>query len=374
VLDHFVTFVLLLPTPMLNNLNGILEKHRHVQEELERPEIASDPLAARPLLKELKELTPLVEKIQYYLNLQQQSADTRKLLTESDPQMRALAEEEIEQLDKQLESVSEEIKTLLLPRDEADDRNAILEIRAGTGGEEAALFAADLLRMYSKFAESRRWKWEVDSLSEAEAGGIKEVIVEVRGEGAYGVLKWESGTHRVQRVPVTEAQGRIHTSAATVAVLPEAEEKDVQIKPDDLRIQVYRSSGAGGQHVNTTDSAVRITHIPTNIVVTMQDERSQIKNRAKAMKILTSKLLARARDEEAQRVSADRRSQVGSGDRSEKIRTYNYPQNRLTDHRVDLTLYKLDRILEGDLDEIIQALQLDDRTRKLQMETEAVAK
>ncbi|RPH93012.1 peptide chain release factor 1 [candidate division KSB1 bacterium] len=359
---------------MLNNLNGILEKHRHVQEELERPEIASDPLAARPLLKELKELTPLVEKIQYYLNLQQQSADTRKLLTESDPQMRALAEEEIEQLDKQLESVSEEIKTLLLPRDEADDRNAILEIRAGTGGEEAALFAADLLRMYSKFAESRRWKWEVDSLSEAEAGGIKEVIVEVRGEGAYGVLKWESGTHRVQRVPVTEAQGRIHTSAATVAVLPEAEEKDVQIKPDDLRIQVYRSSGAGGQHVNTTDSAVRITHIPTNIVVTMQDERSQIKNRAKAMKILTSKLLARARDEEAQRVSADRRSQVGSGDRSEKIRTYNYPQNRLTDHRVDLTLYKLDRILEGDLDEIIQALQLDDRTRKLQMETEAVAK
>jgi peptide chain release factor 1 len=336
--------------------------------------MAADQARSRPLLKELKDLTPLVEKIRRHRALEAQAAEARQLLTEQDNQIRELAEEELRRLEAEIEAAEEEIKTLLLPRDEADERNAILEIRAGTGGEEAALFAADLYRMYAKFSERNGWKWEIVSASEADAGGFKEVIVEVRGESVYGILKWESGVHRVQRVPVTEAQGRIHTSAATVAVLPEAEEKDVQIRPDDLRIQVYRSSGAGGQHVNTTDSVVRITHIPTGIVVAIQDERSQIKNRAKAMKILTARLLVRARAEEMQRVSADRRSQVRSGDRSEKVRTYNFPQNRVTDHRIDLTLYKLDRVMEGDLDEIIEALKLDDRARRLRAEMESAAR
>ena len=269
--------------------------------------------------------------------------------------------------------MEDEIKSLLLPRDPADEKDAILEIRAGTGGEEAALFAADLYRMYSKFAEARRWKLELVSMSEAEAGGIKEIVVEVHGREAFGTLKWESGVHRVQRVPVTESQGRVHTSAATVAVLPEAEERDVHIRPDDLRIDIYRSSGRGGQHVNTTDSAVRITHIPSGIVVAIQDERSQLKNKARAMKVLSSRLLARTREEEARKVSAERRSQVGSGDRSEKIRTYNFPQNRVTDHRIDLTLYKLDRVIEGELDDLIEALRLADRAEKLKAETEAAA-
>jgi len=356
---------------MKKHLDSILERYDRVHSELARPEIASDASAAMPLLKEVKELTPLVERIRAFRGLEDQLRGAHQLLAESDTEMRELAADEVRRLEEQTRTVEEEIKLLLVPRDEADERSAILEIRAGTGGEEAALFAADLYRMYARFVERRRWKWEVISSSEAEAGGFKEVIVDVRGEGAYGVLKWESGVHRVQRVPVTEAQGRIHTSAATVAVLPEAEAQDVQIRPEDLRVQVYRASGHGGQHVNTTDSAVRITHIPSGIVVAIQDERSQIKNRARAMKILTSKLLARAREEEAARVSANRRTQVGSGDRSEKIRTYNFPQNRVTDHRVDLTLYKLDRVMEGDLDEFIEALRLADRTRRLQGVEEA---
>jgi peptide chain release factor 1 len=356
---------------MLERLNNILDRYDLVNRELERPEVAADQQRSRPLLKELKELTPLVEKIRRLRALEAQAAQTRQLLTERDNPIRELAEEELKKLEGEIAAAEEAIKTLLLPRDEADDRHAILEIRAGTGGEEAALFAADLYRMYAKFSERNGWKWEIISASEADAGGFKEVIVEVRGEGAYGILKWESGVHRVQRVPVTEAQGRIHTSAATVAVLPEAEEQDVQIRPEDLKIQVYRSSGRGGQHVNTTDSAVRITHVPSGIVVAIQDERSQIKNRAKAMKILVARLMARAREEEMQRVSADRRSQVGSGDRSEKVRTYNFPQNRVTDHRVNLTLYKLDRVMEGDFGEIIEALKLEDRARRLREGAEA---
>jgi peptide chain release factor 1 len=359
---------------MIEKLDKILERYRHLGQELERPDVTSDPAMSRPLLKELKDLTPLVEKIRRHRVLEAQFAEARQLLTEQDNQLRELAEEELRQLAGDIKTLEEDIKTLLLPRDEADDRFAILEIRAGTGGEEAALFAADLYRMYAKFSERRGWKWEIVSASEAGAGGFKEVIVEVRGQGAFGILKWESGVHRVQRVPVTEAQGRVHTSAATVAVLPEAEEKEMQIRPDDLKVQVYRSSGAGGQHVNTTDSAVRMTHVPTGIVVTIQDERSQIKNRAKAMKILVARLLARSREEEAQRVSADRRSQVRTGDRSEKVRTYNFPQNRVTDHRIDLTLYKLDRIMEGDLDEIIEALRSDDHARRLRAETETAAR
>ena len=356
---------------MLDRLDNILTRYQRLQEELSAPEIAADPVSATPLLKEVKDLTPLVEKIQLYQKVQVQINQARQLEGESDPEMRSLAGDEVRALSEQCQRVEEEIRSLLLPRDPDDDKNAILEIRAGTGGEEAALFAGELFRMYSKFAEVKRWKLDVISASEAEAGGLKEVICEVRGTAVYGMLKWESGVHRVQRVPVTESQGRVHTSAATVAVLPEADERDVAIRSEDLKIDVYRASGAGGQHVNRTESAVRITHLPSGIVVAIQDERSQIKNRARAMKVLQSRLLVKTRDEEASKVAASRKSQVGSGDRSEKIRTYNFPQNRLTDHRVDLTLYKLDRIMEGEIDEIIEALKVADRAEKLAAETEA---
>lgn len=359
---------------MFADLDRILERHSKVQEELALPEVSSDPAATATLLKELKDMQPLVDKIRQFRKVEGQLGQAKTLLSEDDPDMRELAAIDLRDLTSQLESLENEIRELLLPRDPADEKNAILEIRAGTGGEEAALFAADLLRMYSKFAETRRWKFETVSLSEADAGGIKEAVIEVQGRSAYGTMKWESGVHRVQRVPATESQGRVHTSAATVAVLPEAEERDMDIRPDDLKVDVYRASGRGGQHVNTTDSAVRITHIPTGLVVAIQDERSQIKNRAKAMKVLSSRLLARAREEEASKISAARRSLVGSGDRSEKIRTYNFAQNRLTDHRIDLTLYKLDRIMEGELDDIIQALRLADREEKIKATAESVAK
>jgi peptide chain release factor 1 len=359
---------------MLADLDRIVQRYNKLQEELSRPEFSSDPAVAASLSKELKDMQPLVEKIRQYQSVEHQIAQARELLTEDDPDLRDLAANDVRESTERIGSLEDEIKELLLPRDPADEKNAILEIRAGTGGEEAALFAADLLRMYTKFAEARRWKFEVVSLSEAEAGGIKEAVVEVHGHSAYGTLKWESGVHRVQRVPVTESQGRVHTSAATVAVLPEAEEREVGLRADDLKIDVYRSSGRGGQHVNTTDSAVRITHLPTGLVVAIQDERSQLKNKARAMKVLSSRLLARRREEEASKVSAARKSQVGSGDRSEKVRTYNFPQNRLTDHRIDLTLYKLDRIMEGELDEIIEQLRLADREEKMKAEAEAVAK
>jgi len=312
------------------------------------------------------ELDEVVGVFRTYKKVLKEIEDTRSLLEEeSDPDLVALAEGEIEALEARRENLERQLKMLLLPRDPNDEKNVVMEIRAGTGGEEAALFAADLLRMYLRYAERQGWRTEVLSSSPTTLGGFKEVIVLIEGRGAYSRLKFESGVHRVQRVPVTESGGRIHTSAATVAVLPEAEEVDVEIKPEDLRIDVFCSSGPGGQSVNTTQSAVRITHLPTGIVVTCQDEKSQHKNRDKAMKVLRARLLDRAQREQQENLATARRSMVGTGDRSERIRTYNFPQNRVTDHRLNLTLYRLEEILDGDLYELIDTLITTDQAERL---------
>ena len=335
-------------------LSALVERHARIAAEMAS---MPNPDAYVRLSREYAELDPLVSRIQTYRRLTSDLEDAEALAAESDAEMAALAREERTRVMDQLAALEREIRLLLLPKDAADSGNVILEIRAGTGGSEAALFAGDLFRMYSRYADLRGWRVSVLSASEGEVGGYKEVIASISGEGAFARLKFESGVHRVQRVPETEAQGRIHTSAATVAVLPEAEDVDVDVNEADLRIDVFRASGAGGQHVNTTDSAVRITHLPTGVVVAVQDERSQHKNRAKAMKLLRARLydLERAR-RDAER-AADRKGQVGSGDRSERIRTYNFPQGRVTDHRINLTLYKLDRVLEGEaLDELVDAL------------------
>ena len=335
-------------------LSALVERHARIAAEMAS---MPNPDAYVRLSREYAELDPLVSRIQTYRRLTSDLEDAEALAAESDAEMAALAREERTRVMDQLAALEREIRLLLLPKDAADSGNVILEIRAGTGGSEAALFAGDLFRMYSRYADLRGWRVTVLSASEGEVGGYKEVIASISGAGAYARLKFESGVHRVQRVPETEAQGRIHTSAATVAVLPEAEDVDVDVNDADLRIDVFRSSGAGGQHVNTTDSDVRIAHLPTGVVVAVQDERSQHKNRAKAMKLLRARLydLERAR-RDAER-AADRKGQVGSGDRSERIRTYNFPQGRVTDHRINLTLYKLDRVLEGEaLDELIGAL------------------
>ncbi len=320
------------------------------------------------LAREYAELGPLVEKIRAYRGALAEKAELEELIADpgNEPEMRRLAEEELRILEERLPELEKTVRLALLPRDAADEKSAILEIRAGTGGEEAALFVADLLRMYQRYAQLRGWRFEILSASGTELGGFKEVTALVSGKGAYAQLKYEAGVHRVQRVPVTESGGRIHTSAATVAVLPEAEEVDVAIDEKDLRIDVYRASGAGGQHVNRTESAVRITHLPTGLTVAIQDEKSQHRNRAKAMQILRARLydLERRQQEEAR--AADRRSQVGTGDRSERIRTYNFPQGRVTDHRIGLTLYKLDQVLAGEaLDEIIEPLIAEDQARAL---------
>ena len=344
-------------------LKEIQERYKEIEGKLSDPNIVNDMKAYKELNSDLKKLTPIVEKANEYENILSQIKENEELL--EDEELKELAKEELKELKDRLSQLENEIKILLLPKDEADDNNVILEIRAGTGGEEAALFAADLFRMYSRFAERKGFKVEVLSKSMSDTGGFKEIIAEIKGKGAYSLFKYESGTHRVQRIPVTESQGRIHTSAATVAVLPEAEDIDVEISPDDLRIDVFRASGHGGQHVNTTDSAVRITHLPTGTVVSCQDEKSQYKNKEKAMKILKSRLYDLYRRQKEQERAEERRSQIGSGDRSERIRTYNFPQGRITDHRINLTLYKLESIMEGELDEVIEALTVDDQARKL---------
>jgi peptide chain release factor 1 len=315
--------------------------------------------------RELRHLQPLVEMGNKLQRHEQELAETRELADSDDPEMAEEAKAEAARLEKSIDALLEQIKPALIPHDPLDDRPAIVEIRGGAGGDEAAIFAADLYRMYTRFAEGRRWRVEVISQSAGTLGGVKEAIFKVKGEGAFGAMRWESGVHRVQRVPVTESQGRIHTSAATVAVLPEAEEIDLKIEDKDLRIDVFRSSGPGGQSVNTTDSAVRITHIPSGIVVSQQDQKSQLQNKLKAMEVLRARLLdAKIAEQEAAR-SRMRKTQVGTGDRSAKIRTYNYPQNRVTDHRINLTLHELTKVLDGDIDQFVEALKVADVEEKL---------
>ncbi len=350
---------------MFAKLENLEQHFMELERQLSFPEVLSDQEQYRKLTKSHADLKEVVDVFRQYKDAKINLAESRELLQDSDAGIRGMAQEEIKRLEPEAQALENALTLLLLPKDPMDDKNIILEIRAGTGGEEAALFAADLFRMYCRYAEARGWKVEVMSLSEADAGGCKEIIALLRGHRAYSYLKYEAGTHRVQRVPVTESQGRIHTSAATVAIMPEAEEADVDIRPEDLRFDVYRSSGPGGQSVNTTDSAVRVTHIPTGIVVSCQDEKSQHKNKAKALKVLYSRLL-QAEQERVHAVQAEnRRSQVGSGDRSERIRTYNFPQSRVTDHRVNLTLYKLDAVMQGDLQEIIDALTTAAQTEAL---------
>lgn len=348
---------------MLEKLQAIARRLDQVERQLSDPAVYADRESLTRLSREQKELTPIVAAFRAWQQAETDCAGAQELL--SDPEMRELAQEELHRARQERDRLSEELKRLLLPRDPNDDRNVILEVRAGIGGEEGALFAADLLRMYALYAERRGWNMELVYENTTELGGVKEASATIEGQGAWSRLKFEAGTHRVQRVPETESSGRIQTSAATVAVMPEAEEVEFTIDPKDLQIDTFRSSGAGGQHVNKTESAIRITHLPTGLVVECQDERSQYKNKDKAMKVLRSRLYERelARREEAE--AASRRSQVGSGDRSERIRTYNFPQGRVTDHRIGLTLYKIDAILDGGLDELIDALVTADQAEKL---------
>lgn len=351
---------------MFSKLDDIVKKYEDLTQESSNPSVYSDSGRFRKISKELSNLKPIVEKYQEYKEVLKSLDEAKSIIKESnDKELVELAEMELDESRAKINILTEELKLLLLPKNPYDDKNIFLEIRAGTGGDEASLFAADMLRMYSRYAENRGWKIEIVDFNETGLGGYKEIIILVKGQGAYSRLKFEAGGHRVQRIPTTESGGRIHTSACTVAVLPEAEDVDVEINPNDLRIDVYRSSGAGGQHVNTTDSAVRITHEPSGIVVTCQDERSQIKNKEKAMKLLKSKLLEieiRKQDDE---IAQNRKLQVGSGDRSERIRTYNFPQNRVTDHRINLTLYNLDMVMEGGLEELLDALATFDQAERL---------
>ena len=357
---------------MFDKLETVVNRYEQIGVELSRPETAADNAVFTKLMKEHAELTPIVEKYREYTAAKNSEKEALEILSESglDKDFKELAEEELKTAKADIERCSEELKILLLPKDPNDDKNVIVEIRGGAGGEEAALFAGSLYRMYTMYSESKRWSIEVINANETELGGYKEIVFMIEGAGAYSRLKYESGVHRVQRVPDTETQGRIHTYTVTVAVLPEAEDVELEINPADLKIDTFRSSGAGGQHINKTSSAIRVTHIPTGTVVECQDERSQFKNKDKALKILRSRLLDAAQREHDEAIASDRKSQVGTGDRSERIRTYNYPQGRVTDHRIGLTLYKLEQILNGDLDEVVDALTTHYRTEALKAENE----
>ena len=351
---------------MLDKLHAVEEKYRELESLISDPAVLADMPKWQKLSREHAQLAPVVEKYREYKKVREGLLEAKALFDDNpDADMRRLAEDEIAELRPRLEALERELPILLLPKDPNDAKNVIVEIRGGVGGEEATLFAGDLFRMYARYAERRGWRVDVIDKNATEIGGFKEISFSVDGAGAYSFLKYESGTHRVQRVPVTESSGRIHTSAVTVAVLPEAEEVEVEIAPADLRIDTYCASGAGGQYVNRTETAIRITHLPTGIVVQCQDEKSQLKNKEKAMRVLRARILEAAREEQAATVAADRKSQVGSGDRSERIRTYNFPQGRVTDHRIGLTLHKLAAVLDGDLDELLAALITADQAEKL---------
>ena len=343
---------------MLEKLPGYRKQLEELDLRISSPEVMSDMKKYKELMVERSHIAPIVEKMEEMAKLEENRKDAMEMLKESDPELVEMAKEEISECENKLERAEKEVKMLLIPPDPLDGKNIIMEIRAGTGGDEAALFAADVFRMYSHYAEAKRWKIEVMNSNETGIGGLKEIVFSITGKDVYASLRYESGVHRVQRVPETESGGRIHTSAITVAVLPEAEETDIEIKPEDLKIDVMRAGGPGGQCVTTTDSAVRLTHIPTGLVVICQDEKSQIKNKAKALRVLRSRLYEMEEEKKQKERSQQRKSQVGSGDRSERIRTYNFPQGRVTDHRINLTLYKLDAIMNGDLDDLIEPLKI----------------
>ena len=351
---------------MFDKLDFIVEKYREMSLKVSDPEVINDQPVWQKYIKEMGEMEPIVKKYEEYKKAKTDLQEAKDIVElESDEELRDLAKMEVNELETKLEELESELKILLLPKDPNDEKNVILEVRAGTGGEEAALFAQDLLRMYMRYAERHRWKTELMDVNDTGIGGIKEAVVLIKGKGAYSRLKYESGVHRVQRVPETESAGRVHTSAATVAVLPEVDDVEVDLNPNDVRVDVYRASGNGGQCVNTTDSAGRLTHLPTGLVVTCQDEKSQIKNKEKAFKVLRSRLYDLKVQEQNKEISEARKSQVGSGDRSERIRTYNFPQGRVSEHRIGLTLYKLNSILDGELDEIIDGLITNDQAEKM---------
>lgn len=352
---------------MINKLSKLERRLLEIESLLTQPSVLSDSKTFKKLSKESADLRPLVESYKDYKHADKQLAEARDLLKQSQEEdMKALAQEEIDALTTRLDALKKDLSIMLLPKDPYDDKNTFLEIRAGAGGDEASLFAGDLLRMYSRYSESRGWAFSIMSLSENELGGIKEVVVLIEGKDVYSTLKYESGVHRVQRVPQTESQGRVHTSTVTVAVLPEMDDIEVTINESDLRIDTYRASGAGGQHVNRTDSAVRITHLPTNIVVACQDERSQLKNKARAMKVLKAKLFEQAEMEQNKNLSLERKSQVGRGDRSERIRTYNFPQSRVTDHRINYSSHDLEKFLEGDIQGVLTVLKEHEQAKLIQ--------